>query len=120
MNSDNLLRKIIEVRGVKFTFEFLKEEFVSHSNSKMAIDIVVERLDAEINGPNMWHFIYVIKSILFDRGEKAAEIVLIEVKFMLIKSNIVKKDRRVEYDEIRYNKEYNRLKIEEVFLNRKF
>lgn len=77
--SDNLLRRIIQVKGVNFTFEFLKENFVSHINSKISIDIVVDRLDAEINGPNMWHFIYVLKSILFDRGEKAADIVLIEV-----------------------------------------
>lgn len=46
----------------------------------MSIDITVNKLEAEVNGPNMWHFIFVLKSILFDRGEKAAEMVLIEVK----------------------------------------
>lgn len=40
----------------------------------MVIDILVEKLTSEMSGPNMWHFIYVLKSILFDRGEKADEI----------------------------------------------
>ena len=45
----------------------------------MAIDILVERLQSEMSGPNMWHFVYVLKSILFDRGEKADDILEIEV-----------------------------------------
>jgi hypothetical protein len=32
-----------------------------------------------MNGPDMWHFIYVLKSILFNRGERAAKDLLIEV-----------------------------------------
>ncbi len=35
----------------------------------------------------MWHFVYVLKSILFDRGEKAEEILLSEVN--KIKSSII-------------------------------
>lgn len=45
----------------------------------MSIDIMVEKLEGELTGSNMWHFVYVLKSILFDRGEKAAEVILIEV-----------------------------------------
>ena len=50
-----------------------------------------------MSGPNMWHFIYVLKSILFDRGEKADEILhteqmrmkqMREMKLDLIKSLI--------------------------------
>lgn len=63
----------------------------------MAIDILVEKLTSEMSGPNMWHFIYVLKSILFDRGEKADEILhaeqmrmkqMREMKIDMIKSLI--------------------------------
>jgi hypothetical protein len=70
------------VKNINFKFDFLEEEFVDHYNAKNSIDIVIEKLVADMNGPNMWHFIYVLKSILFDRGEKAAEMVLIEVRFI--------------------------------------
>lgn len=46
----------------------------------MLIDMIVEKIDSEMNGPNMWHFIYVLKSILFDRGFKTEEIMLNEVR----------------------------------------
>lgn len=74
------MRKIITVNNVNFTFDFLEEEFVDHLNSKISIDILVEKLESEMNGPNMWHFVHVLKTILFDRGEKAAELILIEVR----------------------------------------
>ena len=48
----------------------------------MGIDILVEKLESEMSGPNMWHFVYVLKSILFDRGEKAEEILLTEVNYL--------------------------------------
>jgi hypothetical protein len=63
----------------------------------MAIDILVEKLNIEMSGPNMWHFVFVLKSILFDRGEKADEILhteqmrmkqMREMKLDLIKSLI--------------------------------
>lgn len=76
------------MNNIEFTFDFLKEEFVDHLNSKMSIDILIEKLESEMDGPNMWHFVYVLKSILFDRGEKAAESVLIEVILFLMKLNI--------------------------------
>lgn len=62
----------------------------------MAIDILVEKLESEMSGPNMWHFVYVLKSILFDRGEKAEEILLTEVKFKRINSYIETKNGRDE------------------------
>ena len=51
-------------------------------NPVMGIDILVEKLESEMSGPNMWHFVYVLKSILFDRGEKAEEILLTEVNYL--------------------------------------
>ena len=48
-------------------------------NSRMSIDILVEKLESEMNGPNMWHFVYVLKSILFERGFVDEEIQIIEV-----------------------------------------
>jgi len=50
----------------------------------MSIDILIEKLESEMSGPNMWHFIYVLKSILFDRGEKADEILYTEVFTLII------------------------------------
>lgn len=72
--SENLLRKIITVSNISFTFDFFFAQFVDVLNPVMAIDILVEKLNSEMSGPNMWHFIFVLKSILFDRGEKADEI----------------------------------------------
>ena len=60
-----------------------------------------------MNGTNMWHFVYVLKSILFDRGEKAEEILLSEVN--KIKSSIIletKVARNGQY-EIRNDKDNN-------------
>jgi hypothetical protein len=51
---------------------------VDYLNPVMAIDIMIEKLQSEMSGTNMWHFVYVLKSILFDRGEKTDEILLTE------------------------------------------
>lgn len=64
--------------NISFTFDFFLSEFVDLLNPVMGIDILIEKLDSEMSGPNMWHFVYVLKSILFDRGVKADEIQLIE------------------------------------------
>jgi hypothetical protein len=79
ITSENLLRRIISVSNISFTFDFFFAEFVDVLNPVMGIDIVVDKLESEMNGPNMWHFVYVLKSILFDRGQKAEEILLVEV-----------------------------------------
>lgn len=71
---ENLLRKIVTVNDIRFIFEFLNENYVDYLNPKIYIDILIEKLNGEMNGANMWHFIYVLKAILFDRGEKAIEI----------------------------------------------
>ncbi len=73
------MRKIITVHNISFTFDFLKEEFVDSINPNLSIDILVEKLESEMNGPNMWHFIYVLKCILFERGFKTEEILTNEV-----------------------------------------
>ena len=75
------MRKIFSVTNISFTFDFFFSQFVDVLNPVMAIDILVEKLESEMSGPNMWHFVYVLKSILFDRGEKAEEILLTEVSF---------------------------------------
>lgn len=79
-HSENLLRKIFSVTNISFTFDFFFAQFVDYLNPVMAIDILIEKLHSEMSGPNMWHFVYVLKSILFDRGEKADEILLTEVR----------------------------------------
>ena len=60
--------------NICFTFDFFFAQFVDYLNPVMAIDIMIERLQSEMSGTNMWHFVYVLKSILFDRGEKTDEI----------------------------------------------
>lgn len=86
------MRKIFTMNNIAFTFDFLNEEFVDYMNSKLSIDIFVEKLSSDMNGSNMWHFIYVLKSILFDRGEKAEEVIIIEVRivYLVTKFKIVK------------------------------
>lgn len=73
--SENLLRKVISVTNISFTFDFFFAQFVDVLNPVMGIDILVEKLESEMSGTNMWHFIYVLKGILFDRGEKSDEII---------------------------------------------
>ena len=60
--------------NICFTFDFFFAQFVDYLNPVMAIDIMIEKLQSEMSGTNMWHFVYVLKSILFDRGEKTDEI----------------------------------------------
>lgn len=74
------------MHNISFTFDFLKEDFVDNFNPGMSIDILVEKLESEMSGPNMWHFVYVLKSILFEKGFKTEEIQRDEV---LIKVFIV-------------------------------
>jgi hypothetical protein len=62
------------VTNISFTFDVFFSQFVDILNPVMGIDILVEKLDSEMSGMSMWHFIYVLKSILFDRGEKADEL----------------------------------------------
>lgn len=80
--------------NVSFTFDFFFAQFVDVLNPVMSIDILVEKLESEMSGPNMWHFVYVLKSILFDRGEKAEEIVTTESKrqeeILKMKPDIIK------------------------------
>ncbi len=79
------MSKIFAVHNSVFTFGFFSnEEFMNSSNAKQSVDIFVESLVGELSGPNMWHFIYVLKSILVSRGERAARDLLIEV---VVKSN---------------------------------
>ena len=52
-------------------------------NPKMSIDILLEKLEIEMNGPNMWHFVYVLKAILFERGFKTEEILFHEVNILM-------------------------------------
>ena len=53
--------------NICFTFDFFFAQFVDYLTPVMAFDIMIEKLQSEMSGTNMWHFIYVLKSILFDR-----------------------------------------------------
>jgi hypothetical protein len=67
------------VNNISFTFDFLDEIYANQVNANMSIILLIENMACEMNGPNMWHFIYVLKAILFNRGERAARDLLIEV-----------------------------------------
>ena len=60
--------------NICFTFDFFFAQFVDYLNSVMVIDIMIERLQNDMPGTNMWHFVCVLKSILFDWGKKTDEI----------------------------------------------
>lgn len=72
------MRKIFSVSNICFSFDFFFAQFVDYLNPVMGIDIMIEKLQSEMSGTNMWHFVYVLKSILFDRGEKTDEINMTE------------------------------------------
>jgi len=78
VEGENLLRKIIFVNDISFDFEFLKHTFVDSINPKLKLDIFMERLEGSLNGSEWWHFYHIIHQIMMSRGEKAAEVILIE------------------------------------------
>ena len=52
----------------------------------MAFDIMIERMQSEMSGTNMRHFVYVLKSILFERGRKNDKILQGEKRSLRIRS----------------------------------
>ncbi|CDW78547.1 UNKNOWN [Stylonychia lemnae] len=127
--SENLLRKIITVKNIQFTFNFLEEEYADHLNPSMLIDMLVEKIDSEMNGPEMWHFVYVLKSILFDRGFKTEELKMSEIlrieemntlKIDFIKrmiDQILKRGQAEQHSNINKKIQYNILNGEFKFYN---
>lgn len=77
-DSENLLRKIIFVNNMSFKFDFLNEDFVDNLNPKLTFDVDIERMEGSFNGSEWWRFYEVIEQIVLSRGEKAAEVILIE------------------------------------------
>lgn len=69
-----------------------------------------------MTGSDMWHFIYVLKAILFNRGEKATRDLLIEVIFQTLNLFIfiVTKNKRIKYSKARHNQKPDRTKIKIV------
>lgn len=45
---------------------------------RLKLDILIERLEGQLNSSEWWHFCQIIKEILLNRGERAAEVILIE------------------------------------------
>lgn len=75
---ENLLRKILFVNDISLNFEFLKQSFVDNTNPRIKLDISIGYLEGSLNGSEWWHFYNIIHPIMMSRGEKAAEVVLIE------------------------------------------
>jgi len=76
--SENLLRKIIFANNMSLSLDFLNNDFVDNLNPKLTIDVDIERLEGSMNGTEWWRFYHVIEQIVLSRGEKAAEVILIE------------------------------------------
>jgi hypothetical protein len=51
---------------------------VDNINPRLTLDIIIERLEGTMNGSEWWRFYHVIEQIILSRGEKAAEVILIE------------------------------------------
>ena len=47
-------------------------------NPKIQIDFKLKEVVSELDGPSMWHFLSVFKSIILTRGEKSEDLLLIE------------------------------------------
>lgn len=73
-----MLRKIIFVNDISLNFNFLNSDFVDNINPRLTLDIIIERLEGSMNGSEWWRFYHVIEQIILSRGEKAAEVILIE------------------------------------------
>lgn len=76
--SEHLLRKIIFVNDISLNFNFLDSDFVDNINPRLTLDIMIERLEGSMNGSEWWRLYHVIEQIILSRGEKAAEVILIE------------------------------------------
>lgn len=51
---------------------------IDHQNPQYGIDLYIEKLTCEMDGPSMFHFVSVVHLILLSRGEKSAELIMIE------------------------------------------
>ena len=58
--------------------DFLDSDFVDHYNPRIKLNINIERLEGSMNGTEWWRFYHVIEQIVLSRGEKAAEVILVE------------------------------------------
>ena len=51
---------------------------IDNITPKLKLDILAENLEGQLNSFEWWHFNQIIQQILLNRGERAAEVVLIE------------------------------------------
>jgi hypothetical protein len=56
----------------------LNADFVDNLNPALTLDILVERLEGSMNGSEWTRFYDIIEQLVMSRGEKAAEVILIE------------------------------------------
>lgn len=73
-----MLRKIFVFSSISFNFEFLSTDFVDNINPSLKIDVSVEKMEGQLNSNEWWHFSQIIQAIMLSRGEKAAEVIMIE------------------------------------------
>jgi hypothetical protein len=56
----------------------LKENIVDHFNPRIKLNIMIEKCEGKFNGSEWRHFQHILQQIIMSRGEKAAEVILIE------------------------------------------
>jgi hypothetical protein len=56
----------------------LNELLIDSQQPKWAVELFVQKLTGEMDGPSMWHAYSVIQMILLSRGEKSTELIFIE------------------------------------------
>ena len=75
---NHVLRSICVFKDTRLHFEFLNDELQDFAHPKVSIGLSIKEVKCDMDGPNMWHFASVFQSILLNRGEKSADLQLIE------------------------------------------
>ena len=76
--NESVLRKILSSENLSLNIEFYSQELVNYSTPQYGIDLSIGTVTCEMDGPSMFHFVSVAHLILLSRGEKSAELILIE------------------------------------------
>ena len=68
---EHVLNKILSVEHYELSVEILNDRNVSYQNPKISIAMHTQKIQSEVDGPNMWHFLSVFAELVFSRGEKS-------------------------------------------------
>ena len=72
------LHQILQIEDTNIQIQWLNEALVDNHHSRLAIDLLIQKLSCEMDGPSLWHCQCVFQIILLSRGEKSTELLFIE------------------------------------------